>query len=269
MEIKNVNVYNFENAFRGMRNPMNSWNKGDSYFGLQDVGYGEQYVENVAISWAESNNENISESIDSYKEWLYNNGILRIDYDYDVADVAYIGPTDMDLAKRLIAAGPEHRKFLRQIFVSMDIDAPFYWWKEFDTYKIATVADSCSTMHKLTSKPITLDSFELDDYQNIPYPKDKQEEGIKSYCDDDFIEMCLVPYLEYLRQQYLETKDVKYWKELVRWMPNGYLQMRTWTGNYETLRAMYHQRKNHKLTEWHYFCDVIETLPYAKELIID
>lgn len=216
MKFENCNVYNFEGAFRGMRNPKDSWDLSDSNF-----------------------------------------------------EEGIIGPKDMKLAKQLISAGPEHRKFLRQIIVCLDIEAPLYWWKEFDTYKVATVADSCSTMHKLTAYPITFDSFEIEDYNCVLYPKEAQEEAIKSYCDDDFVQMCLVPYLEYLRQKYVETKDVTYWKELVRWLPNGWLQKRTWTGNYETLRSMYRQRKNHKLTEWHKFCDFIETLPYAQDLIID
>ena len=132
---------------------------------------------------------------------------------------------------------------------------------------MATVANSTSTMHKLTSKPITLDCFEIDDFKNIGYPKKSQRKELKSDIDDDFVQMCLIPYLEYLRQQYLETKDVSYWKELVRWLPEGWLQTRTWTANYETLRSIYNQRRNHKLTEWHTFCDTLLTLPYANEFI--
>ena len=188
---------------------------------------------------------------------------------WDYGDMPYysIGPNDMDLAKRLIAGGGEHRKFMRQIFVSVDITAPLYWWKEFDTYKVGTTANSTSTMHKLASKPITLDCFEIDDYDSnllISEP----EYGDKEMPFYGFVEN-LIEGLEELRQRYNETKDKRYWKELVRWLPNGWLQTRTVTMNYENLRNMYHQRDHHKLTEWHSFCDWVKTLPYAQEFIID
>lgn len=124
-------------------------------------------------------------------------------------------------------------------------------------------------MHKLTSKPITLDCFEIDDFENIEYPLDAQREDLKHNIDEDFVQMCLIPYLEFLRQKYLETNDKTYWKELIRWLPESWLQTRTWTCNYETLRSMYHQREHHKLAEWHSFCRWVESLPYAKEFIID
>lgn len=173
-----------------------------------------------------------------------------------------IGPNDMDLAKRLIAGGTEHRKFLRQIFVSVDITAPLYFFKEFDTYKVGTTANSTSTMHKLASTPITLDCFETDDYQD--HLSALNERALSTFIGEE-----LIPYLEALRQKYNETKDKRYWKELVRWLPNGWLQTRTVTMNYENLRSMYHQRKNHKLTEWHSFCEWVKSLPYAQEFIID
>lgn len=217
MKIENTEIFNFAGAFRGMRNPMNSWDKSDSNF------------ENNQIN---------------------------------------IGPNDMKLARSLIEGGTEHRKFLRQIFVSFDLIAPFYIWKEFDTYKIGTVANSTSTMHKLASTPIALDCFEIDDLNLIPYNEFVQRKELKYNIDPDFIQMALIPYLEYLRQRYNETKDVVYWKELIRWLPESWLQKRTITLNYENLRNIYHQRKNHKLTEWHTICKWIETLPYAQELII-
>lgn len=175
-----------------------------------------------------------------------------------------IGPNDMDLARRLIRAGdPSHRKFLRQIFVSVDITAPLYWWKEFDTYKVGTTANSTSTMHKLASTPITLECFETDDYQD--HLSALNERTLSTFIGEE-----LIPYLEALRQKYNETKDKRYWKELIRWLPNGWLQTRTVTMNYENLRSMYYQRENHKLSEWHQFCKWIEDdLPYSKELIID
>lgn len=176
----------------------------------------------------------------------------RSDSDFSDPNNPFIGPNDMKLAQTLIAAGNEHRKFLRQIFVSMDITFPFYIWKEMDTYKVATVTNSCSSMHTLVNHPICISSFEIDDIEtSIAFP---EAESIINFC-------------EFLRKRYLVTKDVKYWKELIRWLPESFLQKRTWSGNYETLRNIYHQRKNHKLTEWHQFCDIIMTLPYAEELI--
>ena len=179
-----------------------------------------------------------------------------------------IGPNDMELCRKLINAGGEHRKFLRQIMVSVDITAPLYWWKEFDTYKVGTTANSTSTMHKLASTPITLDCFEIGDYEDgieIPYYE----------ADGNLLDMPIgalmsdfMRDLEALRQKYNETKDKRYWKELIRWLPNGWLQTRTVTMNYENLRNMYHQREHHKLTEWHSFCDWVKALPYAEELII-
>lgn len=279
MEFNNCKVFNIEGALRGMRNPKNSWNLSDSYFGLENIAYDDASLNEVAANWVDYDgidyeSDDYNRYYDQYSDWLINNGILNTNFDDEVAEVAYIGPKDMRLAKQLIEAGPEHRKFLRQIFVSIDITAPLYWWKEFDTYKVATVANSTSTMHKLTAKPICLDSFETGDFVNVTYPKEFQREDLRSDIDEDFVQMCLIPYLEYLRISYLDmVKDDPegakvYWKELVRWLPNGWLQTRTWTANYEILRSMYHQRKNHKLTEWHAFCDFIETLPYAREFII-
>ncbi len=217
MKIENTEISNFAGAFRGMRNPMNSWDKSDSNFKDNQI---------------------------------------------------YIGPNDMKLARNLIEGGTEHRKFLRQIFVSFDLTAPLYVWKEFDTYKVGTVANSCSTMHKLASTPIALDCFEIDDLNLVPYDESAQRKELKYNIDPDFIQMALIPYLEYLRQKYNETKEIVYWKELIRWLPESWLQKRTITLNYENLRNIYHQRKNHKLTEWHTICKWIETLPYAQELII-
>ena len=175
-----------------------------------------------------------------------------------------IGEKDIELAQRLIKAGPEHRKFLRQIFVSVDITAPLYWWKEMDTYKVATVANSTSTMHKLASTPITLECFEIDDFEdNLEYFQGNTTGMLADL---------LIEQLEFLRQKYNETKDVRYWKELIRWLPEGWLQKRTWTANYETIRAICSkgQRRNHKLTEWSKpFIDWAWSLPYAKEFIFD
>ena len=174
-----------------------------------------------------------------------------------------IGENDRKLAQSLIRAGSEHRKFMRQIFVCVDITAPLYWWKEFDTYKVGTVANSTSTMHKLASTPITKDCFEMDDFSNLD-----TEQGWQSL--DEIQWTSLINWLEDLRRSYNETKDKRYWKELIRLLPDSWLQRRTVTMNYENLLAMCSkgQRRNHKLTEWSKsFIDWARSLPYAKQLI--
>ena len=232
MDFKNSEVFNFEGAIRGMRNPLNSWNKSDSGYQI----HGNNFI-------------NITK---------------RPDY---VNQTYIIGKNDLDLAQRLIKSGPEHAKFLRQIFVSVDITAPLYWWKEADTYKVGTTANSTSTMHKLTSYPITKEMFELDDFSNIDYYLDDSGDGkpIMWYINDDIEDF--IWFLESLRQKYLSTNNKIYWRALVQLLPQGWLQTRTWTANYAILRNIYFQRKNHKLKEWHQFCDWIKTLPYSKELI--
>ena len=229
MKFENTEVWGFEHALRGMRNPKNSWNKSDSYY-----------------------------EYDNQKDCVTKDANF------------VIGENDMKLAQTLIKAGSEHRKFMRQIFVSVDITAPLYWWKEFDTYKVGTVANSTSTMHKITSQPITLDCFEIDDYE-----KDLFMYYEHSYVKDmvaDIVRNC-----ETLRQRYLETKDKRYWKELIRWLPESWLQKRTVTMTYENLLAMCSkgQRRFHKLNEWSgqdnpnvpNFISWARTLPYAQELI--
>ena len=182
-----------------------------------------------------------------------------------------IGENDMKLATSLIRAGSEHRKFLRQIFVSVDITAPLYWWKEFDTYKVGTTANSTSTMHKLASKPITIDCFEIDDLgdMSMMIPFVGLEESLKSFTN------VIVDGCEGLRQKYLETGDKKYWKELIRWLPESWLQTRTVTMTYENLLSIGKQRRHHKLNEWSGKDDAtkpnmiawMRTLPYAQEFI--
>ena len=211
MKFENTKVFNFEGAFRGMRNPLESWKKSDS----------------ISV-------ENSSDII--------------------------IGEHDLLLAQGLVRAGSEHAKFMRQIIVSVDITAPLYWWKEFDTYKVGTTANSTSTMHKLSTTKITMDCFETDDYQGIYAIPDREDNHI-------IYPTQIITYCEYLRNKYLETKDKGYWKELIRWLPESWLQKRTITMSYANLRNMYIQRENHKLTEWHRFRDWIEELPYAKELV--
>ena len=223
-----------------MRNPKESWDKSDSQF------------ETMASYLANSS--------DLYPKYI-------------------IGENDMKLAQTLIKAGTEHRKFLRQIFVSVDITAPLYWWKEFDTYKVGTVANSTSTMHKMASKPITLDCFEIDDYnENLGNYFDcacNIEGRDGGYLAEDV--QFIIDLLEDLRQKYLETKDKRYWKELIRWLPESWLQTRTVTMNYENLLGMCSkgQRRFHKLNEWSgqddkelpNFISWARTLPYAQEFI--
>ena len=272
MKFEHTQVMNFEGAFRGLRNPLESWKKSDSYFGVAELEYCD-YDYEVAAKYIDANekydfNEEYDkwdEANEKYAEWLRENGVLNCDYDRNAIKYAYLGPNDLNLAQRMIKAGTSDRKFMRQIFVSVDITAPLYWWKEFDTYKIGTVANSTSTMHKLASTPITIDCFEIDDltrelkvFDQEPYNYDTTIDG----CWEDIICIC-----ETLRQKYNETKDKRYWKELIRILPEGWLQTRTVTLNYEVLRNIYFQRRYHKLTEWHRFCEWIEQLPYGKELI--
>ena len=282
MKFENTEVFNFEGAFRGMRNPLKSWRFSDSFFGLinPECDFSEQ---DIADEWLEKeNNERIEQGkepwsidaenyydydkvLDNYSAWLLDSGTLR-EYNF-IRDVAYLGPNDLELAQKLIIAGSEHCKFMRQIFVSVDITAPLYWWKEFDTYKVGTTANSTSTMHKLTAAPITKKMFEFDDdSDNIVVSQGKSINGewelVFTDYIDDIINMC-----ENLRLKYLETQDKSYWRALVQILPNAFLQTRTISFSYANLRNIYFQRRNHKLKEWHQFCNWIATLPYAKELI--
>lgn len=161
------------------------------------------------------------------------------------------GPNDLDLAMRLAKAGSDHRKYLRMVFVSVDVTAPLYWWKEYDTYKVATVANSTSTMHKIHSKPFSMDDFSCD----------HMTDGTKKFMET------VVAKLENIRLRFKETKSKDDWYDMIQLLPSSYNQMRTCTFNYETLINIYRARKNHKLAEWHTFCDWIETLPYAEQLI--
>ena len=248
MKFENTEVWGFKHAIRGMRNPKESWSKSDSKFGFYNMYEGDVSPKKLLEVYP---NAYISEKI----------------YDYKGDVVCYkpiiIGKNDMQLAQTLIKAGSEHRKFMRQIFVSVDITAPLYWWKEFDTYKVGTVANSTSTMHKMASKPIELECFDIDDLcSELCLGKEMPE---------------FIDWLENLRQKYLETKDKKYWKELIRFLPESWLQTRTVTMTYENLFAMCSsgQRRYHKLNEWSgvdfpelpNFISWARTLPYSKEFI--
>lgn len=226
IKFENTEVMNFEGAFRGMRNPLNSWDKADSEFNCDDLDncYSCRYKD-VGCS--------------------------------DQRGV-YLGDNDLNLAQRLIKAGSDHRKFLRQIFVSVDITAPLYWWKEFDTYKVATVSNSCSTIHKIHSKPIELSDFSIDDFTY---------EVISPVAFREIFKL-IISECEFHRKKYLETKDKKHWRALIQLLPESYNQKRTITLNYETLRNIYGSRRNHKLDEWSIgFMEWIDTLPYSEELI--
>lgn len=180
------------------------------------------------------------------------NSWAKSDSYFDEKGNYILGENDLSLAVRLRKAGSDHRKFMRQIFVTMDITAPLYWWKEFDTYKVGTVANSTSTMHKIASAPFALSQFSTDHMT---------EETRK-------VMQNLVDYLETLRLEYLATKDKTVWYDMIQLLPSSYNQMRTCTMNYENLINIYHARQNHKLQEWHTLCDYIRALPYAQELII-
>ena len=246
MKFENTEVWGFEHSLRGMRNPKNSWNRSDSFNCLKTPS-GKHCSE-------------FCKNFNTDKCYMYGNN----------DEPFIIGKNDMKLAQTLIKSGNEHRKFMRQIFVSVDITAPIYWWKEFDTYKVGTVANSTSTMHKITSQPITLDCFEIDDYEEDLKCLETYDSNIEvDYSTVDFEVHKFINFLENLRQKYLETKDKRYWKELIRWLPESWLQKRTITMNYENVRNMYFQRRNHKLTEWsESFIKWVESLPYAEELIM-
>ena len=202
IKIEKTDIYGWESAIRGMRNPMNSWDKSDSLFNTS-----------------------------------YNS----------------IGENDLNLMMRLAKGGAVHAKYRRMITVYVDITAPLYWWKEFDTYKIGTVANSCSTMHKIHAKEFTLDDF--------------SHEHLTSHFKTDL--ECTVLSLNYARKKFLETKDKSYWWQMIQLLPSSYNQKRTIMLNYEVLVGMYRDRKNHKLDEWHTFCDWIKSLPYSELITME
>lgn len=267
MKFENTYVGNFEGAFRGMRLPMNSFAKADSDFGIGDCyEWLDGCANEVANSYLWDKDNNYISDIDKEEkiEWLHENGDLR--FGKHAGEYCYIGKNDLDLAQRLIKGGSPHDKFLRQIFVSVDITAPFYLWKELDQYKVGTVTDSESTMHRLASKPITMDCFEMDDYEGRLLMYEREPYDLDAFTDDMW--ESVINYCETLRQSYLKTKDQRYWKELIRILPEGWLQKRQWTANYSVVRAIVHQRDGHRLTEWNAFIDWTKTLPYANELLL-
>lgn len=244
IKIENVDICGWEAVIRGMRNPMNSWEKSDSIF-VEDGEYhdicGNSGPSNVQVTYSET-----------YFE---------------------IGPNDRDLMIRLRNAGTDHRKFMRMITVYVDITAPLYWWKEFDTYKVGTVANSCSTMHKIAEKEFTLEDFSCEHLNDEPHNRDRIESAI---VDEDVtsghkvwmtpldVLRCAIEMLNVYRLQYLETKDKNDWWQMIQLLPSSYNQRRTVMLNYEVLANIYKSRRNHKLDEWVEFCKWIECLPYSE-----
>lgn len=232
LSVSNIEVEGFEPAIRGMRNPMNSWDKSDS----------EHICESCEDPWGGTG------------------------YIFDTNRIN-VGPNDLDLMKRLAKSGVDHRKYMRMVAVYCDITAPLYWWKEFDTYKVGTVANSCSTMHKIQAKKFTLDDFSHD---HLLEEAEDFEVGVwwgtdadTSIEPKDLLELTISGLNKY-RNAYLETKDKKYWWQMIQLLPSSYNQKRTVMLNYEVLTNIYKSRKNHKLDEWHAFCDWIKTLPYSE-----
>lgn len=224
IKIENSEVMGWEHAIRGMRNPMNSWEKSDSGYECIDYSPSE---------------------------------------DRDIYGYA-IGPNDLDLMKRLRNAGTDHRKFMRMIVVYVDLTAPLYWWKEFDTYKVGTVANSCSTMHNIAAKEFTLEDFSHEHMLDVEGEAIEFDNAPGDYWNSIAVLDITVGVLNMYRQLYLETKDEKYWWQMIQLLPSSYNQKRTVMLNYEVLANIYKSRRNHKLDEWHTFCDWIEELPYSE-----
>ena len=231
IKITNTEVFGWEAAIRGMRNPMNSWEKSDS-------------------------------------DWNYD--CFEYDFaEYRTKDEYEIGPNDKNLMMRLVMAGDEHAKFMRMIHVQMDILAPLYWWKQADTYKVGFITNSCSTMHKIQAKEFVWDDFSnehLDDEHICATEDPTYKLGdfyLPEYTAAD-IQTLTIEAINYYRKRYLESKDKKYWWQMIQLLPDSYNQLRTCDTNYATLRKMYHQRKGHRLDEWTSFNEWVEDLPYSE-----
>ena len=230
IKITDTQVFGWEAAIRGMRNPMNSWAKSDSEFHILES---PDYEESIAV-------------------------------DYDDESTTYIGPNDQNLMMRLVKAGDEHAKFMRMIHVQMDILAPLYWWKQADTYKVGFVTNSCSTMHKIQAKEFTLEDFShehilRDNSVTVNYV----ENDFRILNNIQWL-ILTIDLLNAMREAYLETKDKDFWWQMIQLLPESYNQLRTCDTNYATLRKMYHQRKGHKLDEWNNFRAWAEELPYSE-----
>lgn len=218
LKIENCQVFGWEAAIRGMRNPKNSWDKSDTFFDYPDC-----------FSCPHDGD----------------NGLCEL------SNCIVLGDNDLKLMKTLTKAGNDHAKFLRMIHVQVDVTAPLYWWKEADQYKVGTVTDSCSTMHKIHAKEFTLDDFSHE------------------HLEQKWFELLdeTIDWLNEARNTFVKTNEKRYWWQMIQLLPSSYNQKRTWDLNYAVLKNIYHARKTHKLDEWHTLCAWIETLPYAKELI--
>lgn len=232
LKIENTEVTGWEAAIRGMRIPMNSWDKSDSYH------------------WSAKLKD------DKYPKERYE-----------------VGDADLNLMKRLAKAGSTDAKYRRMINVTADITAPLYWWKEYDTYKVGTVANSCSTMHKIHAKEFTMEDFSHDHLLNAECPlfEFTWDNGMfaRNVQPIDFLQNFIVPVLNICRQKYLETKNKDYWWQMIQLLPSSYNQRRTIQLNYEVLAAIYPKRKDHKLDCWHTFCDWIRSLPYSEIITLE
>lgn len=245
LKIENTEVMGWEHAIRGMRNPKNSWEKSDS--GVCAT-HGPAHCADCVYT-------------DCHAD------------DVEIGTKYILGGNDLTLMTTLRNAGTDHRKFMRMITVYLDITAPLHWWKEFDTYKVGTVANSCSTMHKIADKEFTLDDFSYEHLNCEPYHRDWIESAT---VDEDItsphkvwmtpldILRCTIEMLNAYRESYLETKDKQDWWQMIQLLPSSYNQKRTVMLNYEVLANIYKSRRNHKLDEWHTFCDWIESLPYSE-----
>lgn len=221
LKVTETRSFGWDAAIRGMRNPMNSWDKSDSC-------------------------------------------VTFVREDSDV----YIGDNDLALMRKLVKAGSDHSKFMRMITVTCDVEAPFYWWKEYDTYKVGTVANSCSTMHKLHERDLTIDDFSHEHLFDGIIQVEDPDNPMEFYENSTTCLEYVISVINYHRKKYIETKDKRYWQQMIQLLPTSFNQKRTLHLNYAVLRNIYHARKNHKLTEWHTLCDWIRSLPYS-ELITD
>ena len=245
IKLESTEVVGWEHAIRGMRNPMNSWDKSDSDYRPILCKRCDNCTSYQLEQWEDCEKCEVEIEASSHGGFM-------------------IGPNDYDLMVRLRNAGTDHRKFMRMITVYVDITAPLYWWKEFDTYRVGVEKNSCSTMHKIHAKKFTIEDFS---HEHLTCETDglwANADGTVSLCSPwDFCQItCNV--LNHCRELYLKTKDKKYWWQMVQLLPTSYNQKRTVMLNYEVLANIYKSRKNHKLDEWHDFCDWIESLPYSE-----
>ena len=236
IKIEKTDVFGWEATIRGMRNPLNSWDKSDSYPAVDCGACGK--IEREGICSKETR-------------------------DCTGFECYALGENDLALMKKLIKAGSDHSKFMRMICVNVDVTAPLYWWKEYDTYKVGTVANSCSTMHKIHDKQFTLADFSCDRMFDTDNGWIESKDGTKYLSPLTFFEG-IIHQLNVYREKYLATKDKMWWEQMIQLLPTNYNQKRTLLLNYAVLRNMYHSRKNHKLKEWHEFCAWVESLPYSE-----